>query len=104
MGLSDEARFEIDFRLNRKEQDWQDAVLAAHGLSFVAVANDGLVVAGQPVQLSLVASNRGPSDVAVTGVDIAGLDGAGTCTPGDLKTNEAFSCAVSAAIPASAKV
>jgi LmbE family N-acetylglucosaminyl deacetylase len=104
MGLSDDGRYEIDFRLNRKEQDWQDAVLAAHGLSFVAVANDGLVVPGEPVQLSLVASNRGPSDVAVTRVEIAGLEGAGTCTPADLKKDEAFSCAVPATIPASAKV
>src|SRR5206468_3914359 len=40
MGLSDDAKYEVDFRLKNKEQDWQTAVLAAHGLSFVAVAND----------------------------------------------------------------
>ena len=50
MGLSDAARYEIDFRLKLKERDYQDAVLAAHGLTFDAVADDGLVIAGQPVQ------------------------------------------------------
>ena len=74
MQLSDAARYEIDFRLQIKERDYQDAVLAAHGLTFDAVADDGLVVAGQPVALSLLAVNRGGTDVSVSEVTIAGLD------------------------------
>ena len=74
MGLDDAARYEIDFRLRIKERDYEDAVLAAHGLTFDAVADDGLVIAGQPVKLSLLAVNRGASDVSVTGVSIAGFD------------------------------
>ena len=62
-GLDDSARYEIDFRLRLKERDYEDAVLAAHGLSFDAVADDGLVIAGQPVKLSILAVNRGASDV-----------------------------------------
>ncbi len=38
-------------------------MLAAHGLTFDAVADDGLVIGGQPVKLSLIAVNRGASDV-----------------------------------------
>ena len=38
------------------------------------MADDGLVIAGQPVKLSILAVNRGPSDVSVTGVAIAGFD------------------------------
>ena len=57
--MSDSARYEIDFRLKIKERDYEDAVLAAHGLTFDAVADDGLVIAGQPVKLSLLAVNRG---------------------------------------------
>jgi hypothetical protein len=34
-------------------------VLAAHGVTFDALADDGLVVAGQPIKLSLLAVNRG---------------------------------------------
>ena len=74
MRLSDAARYEIDFRLAIKERDYQDAVLAAHGVTFDAVADDGLVVAGQPVSLSLLAVNRGATDVSVSDVTIAGLD------------------------------
>ena len=85
MGLSDAARYEIDFRLKLKERDYQDAVLAAHGLTFDAVADDGLVIAGQPVQLSLVAVNRGASEVSVTGVAIAGLRRAGHLRRGTRK-------------------
>ena len=74
MGLDDSARYEIDFRLRIKERDYQDAVLAAHGLTFDAVADDGLVIAGQPVKLSILAANHGASDVSVTAVSIAGFD------------------------------
>ena len=49
-------------------------MLAAHGLTFDAVADDGLVVGGQPVKLSIVAVNRGASEVGVTGVAIAGFE------------------------------
>ena len=45
MGSPTSARYEIDFRLQMKERDYQDAVLAAHGLTFDAVADDGLVIA-----------------------------------------------------------
>ena len=49
-------------------------MLAAHGLTFDAVADDGLVIAGQPVALSLLAVNRGGADVSVSDVTIAGFD------------------------------
>ena len=59
MGLSDSARYEIDFRLKWKERDYEDAVLAAHDVTFDALADDGLVIGGQPVQLTLTAMNHG---------------------------------------------
>src|SRR4029078_12990709 len=75
MGLSDGAKYAIDFRLAQKERHNQDALIAAHGLSFEAIADDGLVIAGQPVKLSLVTINRGATDVAGTPVDGAGFPG-----------------------------
>ncbi len=60
-------------------------MLAAHGVTFDAVADDGLVIAGQPVKLSLLAVNRGASEVSVTGVTIAGFDAPGACKPGAVK-------------------
>src|SRR5262245_5632202 len=92
MGLSDDARFEIDFRLKTKQADYENAVLTAHGVSFNAIANDGLVIAGQPVNLSFGAVNRGATDVTVSSVAIHGFEGAGTCSPGTMATNGVFSC------------
>jgi hypothetical protein len=103
MDLSDSARYEIDFRLNTKERDYQDAVIAAHNLTFDALADDGLVIAGQPVRLTLTANNRGPSEVGITGVEIAGFDDPGKCEPAALKKDAAFTCTAEAHVPKNAK-
>jgi hypothetical protein len=89
---TDAGTYEIDFRLKNKERDYQDAVLAAHGLSFDAVADDGLVVGGQPVRVTVVASNRGGSEVGVTAVDIAGFEKPGNCAVGPLKKDTVYTC------------
>jgi LmbE family N-acetylglucosaminyl deacetylase len=104
MGLSDAARYEIDFRLRNKERDYEDAVLAAHGLVFDAQADDGLVVAGQPIRLSFSAVHRGAGEVGITAVDIAGFDSPGKCDPSVLKKDATFTCAPEAHIPADAKL
>ena len=104
MSLSDAARYEIDFRLGVKERDYSDAVLAAHGLTFDAVADDGLVVGGQGVKLSLLAANRGRTDVAVSRVAIAGLEGASPCAPGDLKKDAVYTCSSDTRVPRNAKL
>ena len=46
MGLGEDARFEIDFRLAQKESQFVDALVAATDLRIDAIANDGLVDAG----------------------------------------------------------
>ena len=103
MGLSDAARYEIDSRLGIKERDYQDAVLAAHGVTLDAVADDGLVTGGQPVKLSLLATNRGSSNVSVTGVSIAGLDAPAACPLGDVKKDAVYTCSSEAHVPKNAK-
>jgi LmbE family N-acetylglucosaminyl deacetylase len=103
MNLSDLARYEIDFRLRNKERDYEDAVIAAHGLSFDAVADDGLIVAGQPVKLSLLAVNRGATDVSVTAVAINGFDTPANCKAGDVKKDAVFTCSSDAHIPKDVK-
>jgi len=104
MGLTEPARYEIDFRLKVKERDFEDAVLAAHGLTFDAVADDGLVIGGQPVKLSLIAVNRGATEVNVTGVTIAGFDGAGACKAGSVKKDAFYTCGEDAHVPKNAKL
>jgi len=103
LALSDGARYEIDARLKVKERDYEDAVIAAHGLVFDAVADDGLVVAGQPVKLSILAQNHGADRVEVEKVAIAGFDG-GACAPGAAKPNGVYTCVSDAHVPADAKL
>ena len=103
MGLSDAAKYEIDFRLAEKERDYEDAVIAAHGLTFEAVADDGLIVAGQPLKVSIVAINRGPSDVTVSGVETAGFVMPAPCTPGPAKTNAFYGCNADMLVPKEVK-
>src|SRR5580700_7211189 len=104
LGLTEQARYEIDIRLKTKERDYEDAVLAAHGLTFDAVADDGLVIGGQPVKLSLIAVNRGASEVNVTGVTIAGFDGPGNCKTGPIKKDAFYTCSEDAHVPKNAKL
>ena len=103
LALSEPARYEVDFRLRLKERDYQDAVLAAHDVTFDALADDGLVVAGQPVQLLLTATNHGASDVAVTGVEIAGFEEPGNCALGPAGKGAAYTCNAQAHVPKDAK-
>jgi GlcNAc-PI de-N-acetylase/alpha-galactosidase-like protein len=102
MRLSDAARYEIDYRLKIEERDYEDALLAAHGLTFDAIADDGLVVAGQPVKLSAVAVNRGGSDVDIS-ASVAGVDGQPGCGPMSIKkAGGVFTCLTDARVPANA--
>ncbi|HUB80061.1 MAG TPA: NEW3 domain-containing protein [Bryobacteraceae bacterium] len=103
MGLSDSARYEIDFRLRLKERDYEDAVLAAHDVAFDALADDGLVIAGQPVQLRLSAANHGTTGISVTGVEISGFDGVGNCAAEDVKKGAGYTCAAEVHIPKDAR-
>ncbi len=102
--LAESAAYEIDFRLRIKERDYEDAVLAAHGLTFDAVADDGLVIAGQPLKVSLLAVNRGASEVAVTNVAIAGLETSSACAPGAVKKDAVYTCAAEAHLPKNAQL
>ena len=104
MGLSDAARYEIDFRLAQKERNYQDAVIAAHGLTFEAIADDGLIIAGQPVKVSLVTINRGGTDVDVTAVDVAGFAGPAACAAGAAKKDAFYTCAADLQVGPRAKL
>lgn len=107
LGLAESAQYEIDFRLKIKERDYEDAVLAAHDLTFDALADDGLVIAGQPVKLSLIAVNRGASEVNLTGVTIVGFGGplhAGSCSAAAIKKDAVYNCSEDVDIRKGAKL
>jgi len=91
--IPDDARFEIDSRLERKERQFAAAVLAAGGVRLEALADDGLVVAGQPVKVTILAANRGASPIAVKQIGFRGLDGeAGVCKPGAVAAAAVYRC------------
>jgi LmbE family N-acetylglucosaminyl deacetylase len=104
LALNDSARYEIDFRLKNKERDYEDAVLAAHGLSFDAVSDDGLVIPGQPVKLQILAVNRGASEVAIPSVAIEGFEGAANCAPGTIRKDAVYTCTSDAHVPKDARL
>ena len=91
--VPDDARYEIDTRLARKERQFIDAILAAGGIRLEALADDGLVVAGQPVKVTIVAANRGARPMAVKQIGFRGLDGeAGVCKPGTVAAAGVYRC------------
>src|SRR5215471_9920727 len=79
MPVDDTARFEIDFRLRQKERELQQAIIIANGLRIDALSDDGLVVPGQDVKLSLIVANNGRGEVAIRQAKFSGFTGDGTC-------------------------
>ncbi len=77
--IDEGGRFEIDFRLRQKEREFQQAILLASGVRVEALADDGVVVPGQPVRVSVVVANRGAADVTVKQVKFGGFDAGATC-------------------------
>jgi LmbE family N-acetylglucosaminyl deacetylase len=79
MTLDDAARFEIDFRLRQKEREFQQAIIIANGLRIDAFSDDGLVVPGQDVKLSLIVANNGAGEVGIRQAKFSGFTGDGAC-------------------------
>ena len=104
LGLSDTARFELDFRLANEEQDFERAALAAYGVSFEALANDGLVTAGQPLTVSLMAISRTGGDVRLKDITLAGVTGSAACQPAALAKDVAATCTAEVTVPADARL
>jgi LmbE family N-acetylglucosaminyl deacetylase len=78
--MDDAGRFEIDFRLRQKESEFQNAALLANGVKVEALADDGVVVPGQPVKVNVMIANYGSAPVAVKQVRFEGFEGDAACT------------------------
>ncbi len=74
MGVTEDARYEIDFRLAQKESQFISALAAATDLRLEAIANDGVVTPGQEVGVQLIAAARGPVPVEVTSRVLNGFE------------------------------
>ena len=73
LGLSDDAVFEIDFRLEQKERQFEEAVLLAHQLRLEVLADDGVVIAAQPVTVRAQVANYGDTAVGVRQIRFDGF-------------------------------
>jgi len=93
MGIPDDARYDIDARLERKERQFVDALLTAGGVRLEALSDDGLVVAGQAVKLTLLVANRGVGAIALKQIRFRGLDGeAGVCRSATTAPGGVYRC------------
>ncbi|MCC6992132.1 MAG: PIG-L family deacetylase, partial [Acidobacteria bacterium] len=104
MNLPAAGLYEIDTRLALKETQFQQALVLAADVRLDAVANDSLIVAGQPVQVQIIAANRGTAPVTLAGT-LAGFTGAaGDCAAAPLAPNAARNCRMTATVPADARL
>ena len=62
MAIDEAGKYEIDFRLRQKEGEFQQAIALAHGIKIEALADDGVVVPGQPVKVNVIVANRGDGE------------------------------------------
>jgi len=79
MAIDEGGKFEIDFRLRQKEDEFQKAAIIAQGVKIEAFADDGLVVPGQSVKVNVLVANRGAADVTVKQVSVDGFQGGANC-------------------------
>lgn len=100
MGLDETAREEIDTRLQPKEEDFQQALLLAGDMRIETLANDGVVIGGQPVTVTVISAVRTKTPVSVKGITFAGFDGASACKPSPIVS--VYRCESTLRIPMSA--
>jgi LmbE family N-acetylglucosaminyl deacetylase len=83
---------EVDFRLARKEQEFQDALLLAAGVRLEALSSDGLVIPGQTMHVTTYASNQADEPVGVRGISFAAGKSTGQACSGPITRGKALSC------------
>jgi LmbE family N-acetylglucosaminyl deacetylase len=104
--LSDSAKYEIEFRLAQKEPQFAKALMLATDVRIDAVARDGLVVAGQPVAVDLMAANRGkvPVNVAITTTGFGVAEQAACEASAPLTPGSSRNCGRTLTVPADARL
>ena len=98
-------QYEIDFRLKQKDDQFQQAIMLAHGLRIDAIADDGIVMAqpadprdGERRQPRAGGRHRQERDAARASTATP------ACPSAPIKNTPAFSCAADVRIPADAKL
>ncbi|HXG87555.1 MAG TPA: PIG-L family deacetylase [Vicinamibacterales bacterium] len=106
--ISDQARFEIAHRLRLKDTQFGEALMHAADVRLEAIARDALVVAGQTVQIDLMAANRsGVVPVMISRRALTGFDAQAELCKDDVLmrgSESRSSCTVSPRVPANARL
>ena len=103
LNLPESARYEIDFRLAQKEPQFAHALMLAAEVRLDAVARDGLVVANQPLQIDLLAANRGKATVDLA-VSATGFTAPAGCGSAALAAGASRNCGQKVTVPADARL
>ncbi len=94
--------YEADFRLAQKERQFEDALVHAHALRIETLADDGLVVGGQAIEVDVIVGNRSGLPAAVRKAEISGFDAARPLACGAPTVLGVTTCSGQATIPAEA--
>ena len=92
LNLDEAARYEIDFRLDQKERQFESALVLAHGLRLDVLADDGLVIEGEPVKVSVLGAAGSALPFTVDGVTLSGFEGAVPACTKSVAGGGSFSC------------
>lgn len=93
--------FEVDFRLQQKEAQFEDALRVAAGVTVEALADDGIVTPGETLNVTLYAASREAESVVLKDAVLKGFDGTTTTTcQGPLAPGTAISCKATVIVPA----
>jgi LmbE family N-acetylglucosaminyl deacetylase len=103
MGLTVDARFNLDARLKTKEDQFTEAALLAHGLRVEVLSDDGLVVPGQDVRVSISIGGRG-RPITVSSVALNGFSTPAKCSTGPLDVGAVYRCEAATQVPPNARV
>ncbi|HEX5474943.1 MAG TPA: PIG-L family deacetylase [Vicinamibacterales bacterium] len=99
--LTADARYEIDFRLAQKERQFQQALVLADAVQLDALGDDGTVVVGQHVTVSVYAGAHGSVPAVLQSVTLSGFEGTpSTSCTGPLEAAHAVTCKANETIPA----
>ena len=96
-GVEPSAQFEIDFRLQRTEALFQEAIIVASAVRVEALADDGVVTAGQPVNVRFIIANRGRDPLTVA--QLSPADAGPGCVPGVVAAGAVQTCAATITVP-----
>ena len=101
--LTEDATREIDYRLAAKERQFERAVVLAHGIRLEALADDGVVTAGQSLTVTTLVANHGDAPFVVADIRLGGFEASeSACGRSDVLGADVYSCDAELRVPTDA--